>query len=597
MGNSDPKDERASSFSNDQTSTATDRLAQVNEHLNQSSSTQQQQKPNTARRRRKQKKDDALPADWSDVLGQLSTLRTLAATPDTTRTGYIRQKQAGKLWVRERVEQLFDAGSVREVGSAAGSVEWKQLDALREEPKAFTPSNNVQGFGKLRGREVVFTADDFSLRAGHADGAIWAKTMYLEKLAVALKLPIVKLVDGSSGGGSVSTIRSEGFSYVPPFHGMDSIMKQLNGGIPNLGAVLGPAIGLGAARVVSCHFSVMAADIGSLFNAGPKVVAGATFEEDLSLSDLGGPGVHCTNGTIDNLAADEMGAFEQLRTVLGYLPNCGTRVPPVGETQDPVDRRCEDLRSIIPRRRERMYDSRRLISGVVDEGSFFEIGPLWGRTAVVGLARLGGKPIGIIANNAEVLSGALDAAGSQKILRHLKFCDVFNLPIVQFVDVPGYAIGTVAEKQATMRWGVELTKTYYTTTVPIFSVIVRKAYGVAGSLMLDARDPHMRVGWPSGEWGSLPLDGGIDVGHSAELRKIEKEHGVDARKARYKELDEEYRRLMNPVRTANHFNIEEIIDPADTRALVERWARHMYENDLPERVALRLCGKLQPTYA
>lgn len=597
MGNSDPKDERASSSSNDQTSTANERIAQVNDHLNQSSSTQQQQKPNTARRRRKQKKDDALPADWSDVLGQLSTLRTLAATPDTTRTGYIRQKQAGKLWVRERVEQLFDAGSVREVGSAAGSVEWKQFDALREEPKAFTPSNNVQGFGKLRGREVVFTADDFSLRAGHADGAIWAKTMYLEKLAVALKLPIVKLVDGSSGGGSVSTIRSEGFSYVPPFHGMDSIMKQLNGGIPNLGAVLGPAIGLGAARVVSCHFSVMAADIGSLFNAGPKVVAGATFEEDLSLSDLGGPGVHCTNGTIDNLAADEMGAFEQLRTVLGYLPNCGTRVPPVGETQDPVDRRCEDLRSIIPRRRERMYDSRRLISGVVDEGSFFEIGSLWGRTAIVGLARLGGKPIGIIANNAEVLSGALDAAGSQKILRHLKFCDVFNLPIVQFVDVPGYAIGTVAEKQATMRWGVELTKTYYTTTVPIFSVIVRKAYGVAGSLMLDARDPHMRVGWPSGEWGSLPLDGGIDVGHSAELRKIEKEQGVDARKARYKELDEEYRRLMNPVRTANHFNIEEIINPADTRALVERWARHMYENDLPERVALRLCGKLQPTYA
>lgn len=601
MGNSDPKEERSSSSAKERTSTATERIAQVNDHLSQPNSTQQQQQqqlqPNTARRRRKQKKNDALPADWSDVLGQLSTLRTLAATPDTSRTGYIRQKQAGKLWVRERVEQLFDAGSVREVGSAAGSVEWKQLDALREEPAAFTPSNNVQGFGALRGREVVFTADDFSLRAGHADGAIWAKTMYLEKLAVALKLPIVKLVDGSSGGGSVSTIRSEGFSYVPPFHGMDAIMAQLNGGIPNLGAVLGPAIGLGAARVVSCHFSVMAADVGSLFNAGPKVVAGATFEEDLSLSDLGGPGVHCTNGTIDNLAADEMGAFEQLRTVLGYLPNCGTRVPPVGEAQDPVDRRCEDLRSIIPRRRERMYDSRRLISGVVDEGSFFEIGALWGRTAIVGLARLGGKPIGIIANNAEVLSGALDAAGSQKILRHLKFCDVFNLPVVQFVDVPGYAIGTVAEKQATMRWGVELTKTYYTTTVPIFSVIVRKAYGVAGSLMLDARDPHMRVGWPSGEWGSLPLDGGIDVGHSAELRKIEKEQGVDARKARYKELDEEYRRLMNPVRTANHFNIEEIIDPADTRALVERWARHMYENDLPERVALRLCGKLQPTYA
>lgn len=158
MGNSDPKDERSlSSSSKDQTSTATERLSQVNDHLNQSTSTQQQeQQPNTTRRRRKQNKDNALPSDWSDVLGQLSTLRTLAATPDTTRTGYIRQKQSGKLWVRERVEQLFDTGSVREIGSAAGTVEWRQLDALREEPKTFTPSNNVQGFGKLRGRGSGF---------------------------------------------------------------------------------------------------------------------------------------------------------------------------------------------------------------------------------------------------------------------------------------------------------------------------------------------------------------------------------------------------------------------------------------------------------
>lgn len=586
----------APSPTKEETSKASERVAQLSNHLGQSNKTPEE-RPITPRRRRKKKEEHPLPADWSDILGQLATLKRIAATPDTTRPGYIRQKQAGKLWVRERVDQLLDRGSFREIGSATGSVEWKQLDALREEPKAFTPSNNVQGFGKLRGREVVLTADDFSLRAGHADGALWAKTTYLEKLAVALKLPMVKLVDGSSGGGSVSTIRSEGYSYVPPFHGMDWVMKQLNGGIPNLGAVLGPAIGLGAARVVSCHFSVMAADVGSLFNAGPRVVAGATFEEGLSFADLGGPGVHCANGTIDNLAADEAECFEQLRTVLGYLPNCGTHVPPSVETQDPVDRACEALRSIVPRRRERMYDSRRLVSTVVDANSFFEIGGLWGRTAIVGLARLGGKPIGIIANNAEVLSGALDASGSQKMLRHLKFCDVFNLPIVQFVDVPGYAIGTVAERQATMRWGVELTKTYYTTTVPIFSVIVRKAYGVAGSLMLEARDPHMRVGWPSGEWGSLPLDGGIDVGHSAELKKIEKEQGIEARKARYRELDEEYRRLMNPVRTANHFSIEEIIDPAETRAVVARWTRHMYENDIPERVALRLAGKLQPTYA
>ena len=249
--------------------------------------------------------------------------------------------------------------------------------------------------------------------------------------------------------------------------GFDTVVKQLNMGIPNLGAVLGPAIGLGAARVVCCHFSVMAADVGSLFNAGPKVVAGATFEEGLSFTDLGGPLMHCTNGTIDNYAATEADAFEQIRSVLEYLPNCGTHVPPAIECKDPMDRVSPELRSIVPRKRERMYDPRKIISTVMDEGSWFEIGALWGRAAIIGLARLGGKPVGIIANNAEVSTGALDAAGSQKITRHLKFCDVFNLPVVQFVDVPGYAIGTVAERTATMRWGVELAKAYYSVSKPL----------------------------------------------------------------------------------------------------------------------------------
>jgi acetyl-CoA carboxylase carboxyltransferase component len=195
----------------------------------------------------------------------------------------------------------------------------------------------------------------------------------MEKLAIALKLPIIKLVDGSSGGGSVTTIRSTGFSYVPPLPSFTQVVQQLNMGIPNLGAVVGPAIGLGAARVVACHFSVMAGDIGSLFNAGPSVVKNATYEEGLSLTDLGGPTVHCTNGTIDNLAPDEAGCFEQLRTVLSYLPDCGTKLPPTVEPSDPVDRASENLRSIIPRAKNRMYNPRAIIAEVVDQGSFFEI--------------------------------------------------------------------------------------------------------------------------------------------------------------------------------------------------------------------------------
>jgi acetyl-CoA carboxylase carboxyltransferase component len=240
-----------------------------------------------------------------------------------------------------------------------------------------------------------------------------------------------------------------------------------------------------------------------------------------------------------------------------------------------------------------MYDPRKIITTVVDNGSWFEIGALWGTTAIVGLARLGGRSVGIVSLNCEVNAGALDAAGSQKTTRHLKFCDIFNIPILQFVDVPGYAIGTIAERTATMRHGVALATTYFSTTTPVFSVVTRRVYGVAGGIMLDCRDPRMRVAWPSGEWGSLPLDGGIEVGHAAELKAIK---DMGQREARYKELEEEYTRLMNPVRTANAFGVEEIIDPAMTRRIVAEWLKHVYEELLPMRLLDRANGKIHPIF-
>ncbi|KAJ5702530.1 hypothetical protein N7488_010078 [Penicillium malachiteum] len=566
---------------------ATQRLNQVSSHI----TPDKQAPPKT---RTKKNTASRLPANHSDVLGQLSTLRNIAATPNLESRGYIRQKQAGKLWVRERIDQLLDPGSFQEIGSVSGTVKWKKTSPMLEKPVAFTPSNNVQGAGTLRGRKVLLTADDFSIRSGHADGSTAGKTVYVEKLALALIIPVVKLVDGSSGGGSVTTIRKEGWSYLPYVMPFGPAIKQLNQGIPNLGAVVGPAIGLGAARVVSCHFSVMAADIGALFNAGPKVVEGATFEEGLGIQDLGGPIVHCTNGTIDNLAANEAECFEQLRTILSYLPNSGSDAPPVIPSDDPASREDLALRSIIPRRQARMYNPRTIITSVVDRDSWFEIGALWGRTAIGGLARLAGRPVGIISLNCEVNGGALDAAGSQKLTRLLKMCDVMNIPILQFIDVPGYAIGTVAERTAVMRWGVELAKTYFTTTTPIFNVITRRAFGVAGGVMIGSRDPVMQVAWPSGQWGSLPLDGGIEVGHRHELREAEKE---GKKEERYKELEEEYMRLMNPVRTANAFGVEEIIDPKDTRQVCCEWAAHVYDVLMKDRLADRACGKIHPSFA
>jgi hypothetical protein len=247
------KNEDLESSNKKKNSSAAQRLDQLSAHItnnnNPDSSNHPVNKPEentTQTTNQKQKKKTTLPADYSDILTQLSTLRSIAATPDPTNRGYIRQKQAGKLWVRERIEQLLDKNTFKEIGSVTGTVTWKQPTTDNgsgdDIPLSFTPSNNVQGLGKLRGRTVLLTVDDFTIRGGHADGATMEKTVYVEKLAIALKLPIVKLVDGSSGGGSVTTIRKAGWSYVPDVSYLGHVVKQLNMGIPNLGAVVGPAV-------------------------------------------------------------------------------------------------------------------------------------------------------------------------------------------------------------------------------------------------------------------------------------------------------------------------------------------------------------------
>lgn len=415
-------------------------------------------RPGAGTRTRKTKSKDhqsRLPSDYADITSHIDTMQSMARNPPSTHRGYMRQLSSGKLTARQRIATLLNDGTFREVGSLTGSTKWAvdPSNPLAEKVVSFVPSNNPQGFGQITcartgtqgmTRQVYLTADDFAIRGGHADGHNALKTLYGEKLALRLKVPVVKLCDGSSGGGSVSTIATNGFSYIPHVTILGTVMKQLNAGIPNLGAVVGPAIGLGAARVVSTHFSVMAADVGSLFNAGPKVVEGATFEEGLSFQDLGGPGVHCCNGTIDNMAKDEKGCYDQIRTVLGYLPDCGALQPPPcldpGWSGDDVMREDEKLRSVIPRKKNRMYNPYIIIESVVDRNSWFEIGGLWGRTGIVGLARLGGRPVAILSNNCEVNGGALDAGGSQKLTKMLKFADVFNLPIVQFVDVRKYCL-------------------------------------------------------------------------------------------------------------------------------------------------------------
>lgn len=211
-----------------------DRVNQIKSHLSPpASKNEPKQDP---------RKTTPLPSDHSDVLGQIAELRAIARTPDHTHRGYFRQKQAGKLWVRERIENLLDADSFQEIGSVAGTVTWQTTAPTREKAVSFVPSNNVQGAGLLGGRKILLTADDFTIRSGHADGSTSGKTLYLEKLALTLRIPVIKLVDGSSGGGSVTLIRKEGWSYLPELALFKYVSQQLDMGIPNLGAILGPAV-------------------------------------------------------------------------------------------------------------------------------------------------------------------------------------------------------------------------------------------------------------------------------------------------------------------------------------------------------------------
>ena len=289
-----------------------------------------------------------------------------------------RQHAAGKLTVRERVERLLDAGSFHETGALAGKGEYDGEGELT----GFLPANAVVGQGRIDGRRAVVQADDFTVRGGAADAAIWEKMVWAERAAHELRVPLVRLVDGTGGGGSVKTLETMGFSYVPPLPGFDLVVENLSR-VPVVAAALGPCAGLGAARVVLSHFSVIVRGSAQLFVAGPPVVA-AAMGESPDKEALGGARAQTRAGAVDNEAADEDDALDQLRRFLGYLPGSAWEAPPIAACSDPVTRREEELLAIVPRERRQTYRMRRVLELVLDAGSLFELGARYGRSVVTG---------------------------------------------------------------------------------------------------------------------------------------------------------------------------------------------------------------------
>ncbi|KAF5370356.1 hypothetical protein D9758_006907 [Tetrapyrgos nigripes] len=520
--------------------------------------------------------------DWSDALSELRNQQKLAHNPPPDDPGYVRQKQNGKLHVRERLAALLDRDSFQEIGSITGQPSYDEASGSL---KSFLPTNLIMGWGRVRGRKVFVTADDFSVRGGHADGGIGGKAPYGEAQARKARIPLIRLLDGSSGGGSVTTSAfisdlSTGATYIPGLAGLGQSMDTM-AIVPVTSALLGPVVGLGAAKAVIGHFSVMVKGLSQLFAAGPPVVKQATFE-DLTKEQLGGWEIHARNGTVDNVASSELDAFEQIRTFLSFLPSSVFALAPslhASTGYDSPDRREEELLRIIPTRRGRPYDIRRLIRLVVDkpaanagDTAFFEIGATWGQNIVVGLARL---------------SGAIDAFGSQKTARFVNLCDQFNIPILNLIDQPGFAIGSLAERIATIRHGASAIAALYHACVPIYTIIIRRAFGVAGSGFTDPEDgKNTRVAWPSADWGSLPLEGGIEAAYKRQLDAAAAESS-EAKEKLIQDLLIRFEDVRSPLRTANKFGVEEVIDPRDTRPLVCDWVTNVYEHVLPPLVSAK----------
>ena len=383
---------------------------------------------------------------WDPELEELAHRRALAARMGGE-DAVARQHATGRLTVRERFDALLDEGSFREVGGLSGKADYDKDGRLQ----AFVPANFLLGTGRIDDRRVAVGGDDFTVRGGAADAAIVDKQIYAERMAADLRVPMVRLVDGTGGGGSVKSLEDFGRTYVPFNPAWDYVVGNL-AAVPVVAAALGPVAGLGAARLVSSHFSVMLREMSQVFVAGPAVVE-AGMGEVVDKEGLGGWEIAVRSGTVDNVADTEAEAFEDIRRFLSYLPSNVWTLPPVSAAEDDPQRTDVGLRDIVPRNRRRPYDMRTVLDSVFDFDSVFEIGRERRSSIISAVATLDGHPVAVLAEDPHVYGGGMTAADADALTRFVDLADTFHLPVVHVVDQPGFLIGSKAEQAGTIRRG------------------------------------------------------------------------------------------------------------------------------------------------
>jgi propionyl-CoA carboxylase beta chain len=462
-----------------------------------------------------------------------------------------RQREAGRMTARERVEFLLDRGSFVEMDKFKTH---RATDFGMAERKI--PGDGVvTGYGTIDGRQVCVFSQDFTVFGGSLSGAFAEKVCKVMDLAAKVGCPVIGLND--SGGARIQ----EGVVSLAGY--ADIFLRNVlsSGVVPQISAIMGPCAGGAVYSPAMTDFIVMVRDTSYMFITGPDVIK-ATTHEEVTMQDLGGADAHSTKSGVCHLEADDdESALLTIRELMSYMPSNNAEDAPFQPNGDDPNRRDEALNSVVPENPNRPYDMRDIILRVVDEGHWLEVQKDWAQNIMIGFARLGGYSVGIVANQPAYLAGCLDIDASVKAARFVRFCDCFNIPLVTFVDVPGFLPGTAQEFSGIIRHGAKLLYAYCEATVPKITVITRKAYGGAYDVMSSK---HIRgdfnFAYPSAEIAVMGPDGAVNIVFRNEIA-----HAKDGAAEKNRLVDEYRRTFANPFKAAELGYIDEILMPSDTR--------------------------------
>ncbi|MFM7535438.1 MAG: acyl-CoA carboxylase subunit beta [Acidimicrobiales bacterium] len=461
-----------------------------------------------------------------------------------------RQHAKGKMLARERVEYLLDPGSFQELDLLARH----RAHAAGLEERPYT-DGVITGWGTVEGRKVFVFSQDFTVFGG-ALGEVFAEKIHkLMDMALKVGAPVVGLNDGA--GARIQ----EGVVSLASYGGIFHRNVLSSGVVPQISVILGPCAGGAVYSPAMTDFIFMVRESSHMFITGPDVVKTVT-GEDVTLEELGGAQSHASkSGVATFVSADEKSCLDDVRYLLSFLPSNNLETAPLSDAGDDPDRLCPELRDLLPPSPNQPYDMKKVIGATVDNGEFFEYFPSWARSIVCGFARINGESVGIVGNQPMVLAGVLDIESSEKAARFVRFCDAFNLPLVTFVDVPGFLPGVDQEYGGIIRHGAKLLYAYCEATVPRIQIITRKAYGGAYVVMNSKSiGADLAYAWPTAELAVMGPQGAVEIVYRRELQQA-----ADP-VARRAELVEEYtEKYANPYAAAERGYVDDVIDPAETR--------------------------------